>query len=56
MNEAGWESFRYSHMNNLLINEPNIREVIARDPMMDSPSDISKDQLKELGLEIKKKK
>ena len=49
-------------MNNLLINEPNIREVIAfpktgdaRDPMMDSPSDISKDQLKELGLEIKKK-
>jgi len=46
----------------ILANEPNIREVIAfpktgdaRDPMMDSPSEIDKKQLKELGLEIKKK-
>ena len=47
----------------ILENEPNIREVIAfpktgdgRDLMMDAPSEVSKDQLKELGLEIKKKK
>ncbi len=47
----------------LLENEPNIREVIAfpktgdgRDPMMDSPSEVEKEQLEELGLEIKKKK
>jgi len=47
----------------ILQNEPNIREVIAfpktgdaRDPMMKSPDEISKEQLKELGLEIKKKK
>ncbi|TSC90793.1 MAG: aspartyl-tRNA synthetase [Parcubacteria group bacterium Gr01-1014_2] len=46
----------------ILVNEPNIREVIAfpktgdaRDPMMDSPSEIDRKQLKELGLEIKKK-
>ena len=46
----------------ILQGEPNIREVIAfpktgdaRDPMMDSPSEIDKKQLKELGLEIKKK-
>jgi aspartyl-tRNA synthetase len=45
----------------LLLNEPNIREVIAfpktadaRDPLMDGPSEVSKEQLKELGLEIKK--
>lgn len=44
-------------------NEPNIREVIAfpktgegKDPMMGSPSEIDKEHLKELGLEIKKKK
>ena len=43
----------------ILQNEPNIREVIAfpktgdaRDPMMKSPDEISKEQLKELGLEI----
>ncbi len=43
-------------------NEPNIREVIAfpktgdgRDLMMDAPSEVSKAQLKELGIEIKKK-
>ncbi|MCX7589429.1 MAG: aspartate--tRNA ligase [bacterium] len=43
----------------ILQNEPNIREVIAfpktgegYDPMMDSPSDVSEDQLKELGIKI----
>ena len=47
----------------ILQNEPNIREVIAfpktgegRDLMMDSPSIIPEKHLKELGLEIKKKK
>ncbi len=46
----------------ILQGEPNIREVIAfpktgdaRDLMMDGPSEISKKQLDELGLEIKKK-
>jgi aspartyl-tRNA synthetase len=46
----------------LLQNEPNIREVIpfaktgeGKDPMMDSPSEISSDQLLELGINIKKK-
>lgn len=43
-------------------NEPNIREVITfpktgdgKDLMMEAPSEVSKEQLKELGLEIKKK-
>ena len=47
----------------ILENEPNIREVMAfpktgdgRDLMMDAPSEVSKEQLKELGLEIKKRK
>ncbi|MCD6115002.1 aspartate--tRNA ligase [bacterium] len=47
----------------LLLNEPNIREVIAfpktgdsRDLMMNAPSEVSKEQLKELCLEIKKPK
>lgn len=47
----------------LLQNESSIREVIAfaktgegKDLMMDSPSTISDKQLKELGIEIKKKK
>lgn len=46
----------------ILQNEPNIREVIAfpktgegKDLMMNAPSEISEKQLKELGLEIKKK-
>lgn len=46
----------------LFQNEPNIREVIAfpktgdgRDLMMGAPSSVDADQLKELGLEIKKK-
>ncbi len=47
----------------ILENEPNIREVIAfpktgdgRDLMMDAPSEVSREQLDELGLEIKKEK
>ncbi|TSC55681.1 MAG: aspartyl-tRNA synthetase [Parcubacteria group bacterium Greene0714_21] len=47
----------------VLLNEPNIREVMvfpktgdSRDLMMDSPSEISPGQLKELSLEIKKRK
>ncbi|MDE2001062.1 MAG: aspartate--tRNA ligase [Patescibacteria group bacterium] len=47
----------------ILQNEPNIREVMAfpktgdgRDLMMEAPSDVSADQLKELGIEFKKKK
>ncbi len=45
----------------LLVNEPNIREVIAfpktgdaRDLMMESPSELEEKQLKELGLQINK--
>lgn len=45
----------------LLQNEPNIREVIAfpktgegRDPMMKSPAEVSPDQLRDLGISIKK--
>ena len=45
----------------ILQNEPNIREVIAfpktgdaRDLMMDSPSEISKEQLLELGIQVKR--
>ncbi|MFH1890812.1 MAG: amino acid--tRNA ligase-related protein, partial [Candidatus Kuenenbacteria bacterium] len=44
----------------ILQNEKSIREVIAfpltsdaRDPLMDSPSEVSKEQLEELGLNIK---
>lgn len=47
----------------LFQNEPNIREVIAfaktgegRDPMMGAPSEVLPQQLKELGIEIKKSK
>lgn len=47
----------------LVLNEPNIREVIAfsktgdgRDLMMAAPSEVTKEQLKELHLEIKKSK
>lgn len=47
----------------ILFGEPNIREVIAfpktgdsRDLMMDSPSEVSTDQLKELKIKIDKKK
>jgi aspartyl-tRNA synthetase len=45
----------------ILCNEPNIREVIAfaktgegRDPMMESPSEITPEQLMELGIKIQK--
>jgi aspartyl-tRNA synthetase len=44
----------------ILQNEPNIREVIAfpktgegKDLMMDSPSEVSENQLKELGIKLK---
>ncbi|MEK7537003.1 MAG: aspartate--tRNA ligase [Patescibacteria group bacterium] len=47
----------------IFANEPNIREVIAfpktgdaRDPMMESPSEIDKKQLKELHLKVEKDK
>lgn len=47
----------------ILENEPNIREVIAfaktgegRDLMMGAPSEVADKQLKELGIELKKKK
>ena len=46
----------------ILCNEPNIREVIAfpktgdnRDPMMDIPSEVSEEQLKELHIKISEK-
>jgi len=47
----------------VVLNEPNIREVIAfpktgdnRDLMMDVPSNVEEEQLKELHIEIRKKK
>lgn len=47
----------------VLLNEKNLKEVTAfpltsdgRDPMMESPAEVSKEQLDELGLEIKEKK
>ncbi len=47
----------------VLFNEPNIREVIAfpktgdsRDLMMDAPSEVTEEQLKELGIKIIKKR
>ena len=46
----------------ILENEPNIREVIAfaktgegKDLMMNAPGQVSAEQLRDLGLEIKKK-
>ncbi|HEY0221123.1 MAG TPA: amino acid--tRNA ligase-related protein, partial [Candidatus Paceibacterota bacterium] len=46
----------------ILQNEPNIREVIpfaktgeGKDPMMDSPSEISDEQLLELGITVRRK-
>jgi aspartyl-tRNA synthetase len=47
----------------ILENEPNIREVIAfpktgegYDPLMDSPSEVREEQLKELGIKVEKQK
>lgn len=47
----------------ILANEPNIREVMpfpktgdARDPLTGAPTEVSKERLDELGIEIKKKK
>ena len=57
----GGIAFGLDRLMMILQNEPNIREVIAfpktgdaRDPMMDSPSEIGKEQMAELGMQIKK--
>ena len=57
----GGIAWGFDRLVTMLHNEPNIREVIAfpktgdaRDLMMESPSEVSPKQLKELSLEIKK--
>lgn len=58
----GGIAFGFDRLMMLLQNEPNIREIIAfaktgegKDLMMDSPSEVELAQLKELGIEVKKK-
>ncbi len=58
----GGIAFGFDRLMMLLQNEPNIREVIpfaktgeGRDPMMESPSEVSSEQLSELGIKISEK-
>ena len=53
----------FDRLLSILQSEKTIREVIAfpltsdaRDPLMDSPSEVAKEQLDELGIEVKKEK